>query len=178
MPLYFLYIFHIPFRYSLLYNSYLLIGYERPSPMEFGSYKIPIFSENPVDFQQWKFKFINLVGLGELRHRTTRLSQLLVHPPHSRMQMKRLKHLGRGFWWIVQMENRFWGNIFIFLTLHAARPNISQSICEQIRDYDGTKAWKMLLTRYARSDNLRVMNYVWEPYSSLSLRGLVIWIFT
>ena len=36
--------------------------------MEFGSYKIPNFSENSADFQQWKFKFINLVGMRKLWH--------------------------------------------------------------------------------------------------------------
>jgi hypothetical protein len=36
--------------------------------MDYPNIKIPIFSENPADFQEWKIDFITGIGLRKLRH--------------------------------------------------------------------------------------------------------------
>jgi len=130
--------------------------------MELGSYKIPVFSENPADFQQWKFKFINLIELRKLSHMIDESEPTLCPP----ILEKNANAEDKNAWEKQHGEAyRKWKEhseeIFHLLAICCGR-NISRSIYEQIRDYDGTKAWKMLLTRYERSDNLRVINYIRE----------------
>jgi hypothetical protein len=36
--------------------------------MDYGNFKILIFSENPLDFQEWKINFITSIGLRKIRH--------------------------------------------------------------------------------------------------------------
>jgi len=130
--------------------------------MELGSYKIPVFSENPADFQQWKFKFINLIELRKLSHMIDESEPTLCPP----ILEKNANAEDKNAWEKQHGEAyRKWKEhseeIFHLLAICCGR-NISRSIYDQIRDYDGTKACKMLLTRYERSDNLRVINYIRE----------------
>jgi hypothetical protein len=131
--------------------------------MEFGNYRIPVFSENPSDFQEWKLHFITGIGLRKLRH--------MLDPENPTKCPPSLDPTNRDRNYTSKWETEHGANYrkwkddseqIYHLLMASCGINISRSINEEIRNFDGVAAWNLLVSRYETKDNLRIIHYIRE----------------
>src|SRR4051812_9984050 len=108
--------------------------------MELPRIKIPIFSEKPADFQEWKIDFITGIGLRKLRQLIAETNPIpcppVVKPDATEQERTQWeKHVGPKYnKWRMEAEE-----IFHILCSCVGRTNAA-FIHSKVTDFDGVKA--------------------------------------